>query len=49
MLVQRDEIAIDTVVELERALVLRKRLGIDVETGDVVVAVFARADCALSS
>ena len=41
MLVERDEVADDAVVELEGALVFGERLGIGVELGDDVVAVFA--------
>ena len=44
MLVERDEVAHDAIVELERTLVLGQRLGIGVEVGDDVVAVFARSD-----
>src|SRR5687767_6304713 len=44
VLVQRDEVANDSVVELERALVLGKGLRVSVEASNDVVAVLARAD-----
>ena len=44
MLVERDEVAYDPVVELERALVLGQGLGIGVEARDDVIPVLARAD-----
>ena len=44
VLVQRDQVANDAVVELERALVLGERGGLGVERRDDVVAGLARAD-----
>ena len=44
MLVQRDEVANDAVVELESSLVLRERSGLGREFGDDIVAVVLGAD-----
>src|SRR5215210_2012767 len=44
MLVQRDEVADDSVIELERALVLGQGGGLGRELGDDVIAVLAGTD-----